>query len=154
MADPASRPELRQVANNTPLVHPVTTTENKPSTASTTKLDEKEGEEEAGQEMLSKGQNKVPCPPTSTSSALPTDEDEDAYAYANADERAESTLKKPSKRGLNPLKRNPTRVPTERSPSREYKTGWASKLTFQWIQPLMAVSPSCRETMPQTNNKS
>ena len=44
------------------------------------------------------------------------------------------------KKRLNPLKRNPPPVPTERQPSREYTANFFSKLTFQWISPLMSVS--------------
>jgi ATP-binding cassette, subfamily C (CFTR/MRP), member 1 len=40
---------------------------------------------------------------------------------------------------LNPLKRNPPPVPKEREISREYKAGRLSRLTFQWITPLMTV---------------
>ena len=41
---------------------------------------------------------------------------------------------------LNPLKRNPPQVPSKRQPSREYTANFFSKLTFQWISPLMSVS--------------
>jgi ATP-binding cassette, subfamily C (CFTR/MRP), member 1 len=40
---------------------------------------------------------------------------------------------------LNPLKRNPPEVPKERKVSREYTAGRLSRLTFQWITPLMTV---------------
>jgi len=48
--------------------------------------------------------------------------------------------KLPWSKRLNPLKRNPPPVPTERQPSREYSANFFSKLTFQWISPLMSVS--------------
>lgn len=41
---------------------------------------------------------------------------------------------------INPLKsKNPPKVPDERIPSREYRAGFLSLLTFQWISPLMHV---------------
>ena len=40
---------------------------------------------------------------------------------------------------LNPLKRNAPPVPVDRTPAPEYRAGFWSKLTFQWISPLMAV---------------
>jgi ATP-binding cassette subfamily C (CFTR/MRP) protein 1 len=43
-------------------------------------------------------------------------------------------------RRINPLKRNPPPVPEKRGPSAEATAGWASRLTFQWITPLMNVS--------------
>jgi ATP-binding cassette subfamily C (CFTR/MRP) protein 1 len=43
-------------------------------------------------------------------------------------------------RRINPLKRNPPPVPEKRGPSAEARAGWASRLTFQWITPLMTVS--------------
>lgn len=48
--------------------------------------------------------------------------------------------KLPWSKRLNPLKRNPPPVPEERIVSREYHANFASKLSFQWISPLMAVS--------------
>lgn len=52
----------------------------------------------------------------------------------------ETKKKLPLSKRLNPLKRNPPPVPTERQPSREYTANFFSKLTFQWISPLMSVS--------------
>jgi hypothetical protein len=43
------------------------------------------------------------------------------------------------KKSWNPLKRNPPPVPKERIVSREYTAGWFSRLTFQWMNPLMTV---------------
>ena len=43
---------------------------------------------------------------------------------------------------INPLKRHPPPVPTERSVSREYSANIFSKITFQWVNPLMTVSSS------------
>jgi hypothetical protein len=48
--------------------------------------------------------------------------------------------KPPWSKRLNPLKRNPPPVPKERQSSREYSANFFSKLTFQWISPLMSVS--------------
>jgi ATP-binding cassette subfamily C (CFTR/MRP) protein 1 len=52
----------------------------------------------------------------------------------------ETQKKPPWSKRLNPLKRNPPPVPRERQPSREYSANFFSKLTFQWISPLMSVS--------------
>lgn len=42
---------------------------------------------------------------------------------------------------LNPLRlRRPPPIPEERSVSREYKAGFLSLVTFQWMSPLMMVS--------------
>ena len=43
------------------------------------------------------------------------------------------------KKSWNPFKRNPPPVPKERTVSREYTAGWFSRLTFQWMNPLMTV---------------
>jgi len=61
---------------------------------------------------------------------------------AVSDETTEPKTKKklPLSKRLNPLKRNPPPVPTERQQSREYTANIFSKLTFQWISPLMSVS--------------
>ena len=53
---------------------------------------------------------------------------------------SETKKKLPLSKRLNPLKRNPPPVPAERQPSREYSANFFSKLTFQWISPLMSVS--------------
>ena len=52
----------------------------------------------------------------------------------------ETQKKLPWSKRLNPLKRNPPPVPKERQQSREYTANFFSKLTFQWISPLMSVS--------------
>jgi ATP-binding cassette, subfamily C (CFTR/MRP), member 1 len=44
-----------------------------------------------------------------------------------------------TKKSWNPLKRNPPPVPEERLPSAEFSAGWFSRLTFQWMNPLMTV---------------
>jgi hypothetical protein len=42
---------------------------------------------------------------------------------------------------INPLKWNPPSIPVERKTiSREYTANWFSRLTFQWMQPMMTVS--------------
>lgn len=41
---------------------------------------------------------------------------------------------------LNPLKIKPPPVPEEREECREYKAGWFSLLTWNWVTPLMTVS--------------
>lgn len=51
----------------------------------------------------------------------------------------EAKKKLPLSKRLNPLKRNPRPVPGERQVSREYHANFFSKLSFQWISPLMAV---------------
>lgn len=61
---------------------------------------------------------------------------------------AEAKKKLPWTKRLNPLKRNPPPVPEERQVSREHGANFFSKLSFQWIYPLMRVSrsgsPPCR----------
>lgn len=52
----------------------------------------------------------------------------------------ETTPKKPWYKSLNPLRRKPPpRVPTERVVSREYSAGLLSRLTWQWMAPIMHV---------------
>lgn len=54
----------------------------------------------------------------------------------------EAKQKLPLSKRLNPLKRKPPPVPEERIVSREYHANFFSKLSFQWISPIMAVSAS------------
>lgn len=52
----------------------------------------------------------------------------------------ETAAKKPWYRTLNPLKRGtPPPIPKEREVSREYKAGLLSRLTWQWMAPIMHV---------------
>jgi len=59
--------------------------------------------------------------------------------------------KLPLSKRLNPLKRNPPPIPEERVVSREYHANFLSKLTFQWISPIMAVGFSFGAEIPPTN---
>ena len=77
--------------------------------------------------------------PTRTPSALST---------TSMEEKADSEPNaKPAKRSWNPLKRNPQPIPTERSISREYTAGFFSRLTWQWITPVMTVSTRDPESL-------
>lgn len=74
---------------------------------------------------------------TSALSAVVIEESEDG------DLKKPVVEKKPKQkwsRRINPLKKNPPPVPEKRGPSAEASAGWASRLTFQWITPLMSVS--------------
>ncbi|KAF5850404.1 hypothetical protein GGP41_002612 [Bipolaris sorokiniana] len=65
-----------------------------------------------------------------------------AYSEASTTESnaAKSTqMKKPFYKRLNVLKNNPPPVPKERTVSPEYTAGLFSKLTWQWMQPIMQV---------------
>lgn len=64
----------------------------------------------------------------------------DASAASRVTTEPEAKKKLPWSKRLNPLKRNPPPVPEERIVSREYHANFASKLSFQWISPLMTVS--------------
>ncbi|XP_014552272.1 hypothetical protein COCVIDRAFT_30305 [Bipolaris victoriae FI3] len=65
-----------------------------------------------------------------------------AYSEASTTESnvTKSTqMKKPFYKRLNVLKNNPPPVPKERTVSPEYTAGLLSKLTWQWMQPIMRV---------------
>jgi ATP-binding cassette subfamily C (CFTR/MRP) protein 1 len=61
----------------------------------------------------------------------------------SSDSGLEGAREKPKKQKwssrLNPLKRNPPPVPEVRRYSREKDASWISRLTFQWMQPIMTV---------------
>jgi len=59
---------------------------------------------------------------------------------SNPDATNEKKPKKKWSKSLNPLKRNPPPVPESRRYSREKDANWFSRLTFQWMQPIMTAS--------------
>lgn len=65
----------------------------------------------------------------------------DASAMTGPPSAVQPAIAKPWCRRINPLRWGAIPpVPKERIVSREYKAGFFSKLTFQWMSPLMAVS--------------
>ena len=66
-------------------------------------------------------------------------------ASATTDAPAASQKPKSWYNKINPLQWGPVPpVPKERTPSREYKAGILSLITFQWMAPLMKVCPPSR----------
>jgi ATP-binding cassette, subfamily C (CFTR/MRP), member 1 len=66
----------------------------------------------------------------------------DTSATGRTDVTEESDPPK-KKKSWNPLKRNPPPIPETRGISGEYRAGFLSRLSFQWVTPMMSVSLPC-----------
>lgn len=88
---------------------------------------------EASNRMIRTQSNYTTTTGTSVASSLP-------QAHQRSEEEANGPEKRTWGQRLNPFKRKHVPpVPTTRAPSREYQAGLLSRLTFQWMAPLMSV---------------
>ena len=133
MTEDKGQPEKYQGVNESPCIDATATLEVEVPIRPPSIIDEKERGKSSQKETLPEvKEDGASSGPTGTTSTLPPD--------AGAQRGTGSNPQEPAKRTFNPLKRNPPPLPTKRCPSSEHDAGWTSKLTFQWMQPLMAVS--------------
>ncbi|KAK2746674.1 hypothetical protein FQN57_003018 [Myotisia sp. PD_48] len=90
------------------------------------------------QPEIEKAESALRRPMNHDSDSGSSDGAENATSNKEGKGAARSMPKLPWRKRLNPLRlRKPPPVPTERSISREYDAGILSKMTFQWMSPLM-----------------
>ena len=133
MTEDTAQQEKYQVVKESPYLDAPVTPEVELSIRPPSIIDEIKSRKSAQKETLPEiKEDGASSGPISTMSALPSD--------TGAERGTEGNAQASAKRTFNPLKRDPPPLPTKRYPSLEHDAGWASKLTFQWMQPLMAVS--------------
>lgn len=96
--------------------------------------------ESSTSEALEKKDSLVASRKRTRASAV-TDDDDDETETELSRTTTRTSVRRPWYRRLNPLKRRrKPPVPDERTVSPEYRASWLSRLTFQWMAPMMRVS--------------
>lgn len=136
MADPGEEKEIQssKAVTNSNAISIQSTSDSGSERRNAAHLNEKHGDDIERIDSRSDQEDDTPKEPLAATKSYATDASVTTSAAVQYAEK--SWYKK-----LNPMRWGPIpEVPKERIVSREYQAGFFSKLTFQWMNPLMTVS--------------